>query len=1217
MNINVLTDFNISDFYCIILTEDKFIGVNMRTKKISLFIMIMVLGASAISVDSVFAGEIAREGVKIQTPNPVPYDTEKQELDIRANRETLAKAKYAMENKDYQSAVVYLSGYISEKPKRYEVYKMRGECFYALRQYSLAEKDFQTAVKLKTDDDKFVTGTKVFGAMVLGADKQDQYQNPELGNLYAELMYAQKAQNKPEYETSYQSAVQYNSHIYLPQPLKKDISKINCPQKYGKKLNAQGIDSFIYGAIDDISNKNFHEAMYKIQRVTSEFPRYYLGHYLTGVISVGLEQDQEAISSFETSLKYNPYDFESLASLGQIYYNEAEKTFSADSSKKSIDYFTKALKYNKNCHMYLYYIGLNHLLTGDLTQAISNFDMAIQTNPNDYNSIYYKSIAQYLNGDYSGTIAGAEKLLYRHVSNYNSVLYLKALAEYKTGDNQTALSDIEKIQQSVNDIYNSDIKKLSDKEKKLESYIFYLKSKIDNSANSSDLKKALENPIIAELSNYKQSQVADANFVVTSDDFEKQYDYIRTTFSDLGLSFTYLNPNYKVSTSATGSSMKISPKTVENEEIKGFDVVVKPAEKSDNEINLTEKSSEEMLAQDTIAKELAQKHVSVKSDDDVTELTKSTNPMDTLVNDNQTSIAKILASNSLPKTNQEESIYDNSISGMPVKEVYNTLDTPEMVEPKNKIAVVETTKDIEIITEDKTLDSPVEKVIEDVDSSDGYRIVAPVQKPAEQFTISYQNVEPKVEEIVSEPKENNISDEVKIITDDTQKSDDLPKSIVKSEYLSKDLLLNNESNTSTVSIVEDTDNEPKVVEKFANVDLDKYEIKKTAPEIKDTDEIIVYEPNNNLINKAQADFKNDISAVTSRNSLKSTYSYTEIQKDSASIIVKDEVKSPTANVIIPTPVANPTLEEPKSVQIPDEFVVTSKILDKDAAVEDSVKTEETNEAVKNILKVIDVEPQVEETIVTAPDTEIVLDTDSPIVNDTKKVKNKKLKKSKKTVAVNTVDDDLKPAITVIEDEKPIKKAKKEKIKPLKTENDTELTKESSERIVQKLLNEDSEKKVSKKHIKKQELLNDEQKADKKSFFDIFKKSENTKTSQDVASVNSDVETIVAEPEKENLFKRMFNKIRKTSTKKEVSEVTEVLEQSEVTVVEILEENPVKKIKKEKVKKEKVKNSDEEKSLIDVLLESKTDKLLKDAGITDEESVVPSHTEKKVIKSISR
>ena len=70
---------------------------------------------------------------------------------------------------------------------------MRGDAYYALRRYDLAEKDYQTAVDLKAEDDKFITNTKVITAAVLGADKNDQRQNPELGNLYAKLMYAQKA----------------------------------------------------------------------------------------------------------------------------------------------------------------------------------------------------------------------------------------------------------------------------------------------------------------------------------------------------------------------------------------------------------------------------------------------------------------------------------------------------------------------------------------------------------------------------------------------------------------------------------------------------------------------------------------------------------------------------------------------------------------------------------------------------------------------------------------------------------------------------------------------------------------------------------------------------------------------------------------------------------------------------------------------------------------
>lgn len=66
----------------------------------------------------------------------------------------------------------------------------------------------------------------------------------------------------------------------------------------------------------------------------------------------GLEQEQDAIVAFESALKANPYDFESFASLGQVYYSEAEKTFSKDAALKSIEYFNKALKYNPNCYIY-------------------------------------------------------------------------------------------------------------------------------------------------------------------------------------------------------------------------------------------------------------------------------------------------------------------------------------------------------------------------------------------------------------------------------------------------------------------------------------------------------------------------------------------------------------------------------------------------------------------------------------------------------------------------------------------------------------------------------------------------------------------------------------------------------------------------------------------------------------------------------------------------
>ena len=500
---------------------------------------------------------------------------------IKANKDTLSNAQDAINNKDFQTAITLLTGYINEKPKKYEAYKLRGDAYYALRRYNIAEKDYQSAIDLKTSDDKFMTNTKYVSAIVLGADKNEQRQNAELGDLYGALMYAQKAQNNPAYTTSYENAVKYNSHIYLPQPNKSEINKINCPQKYGKIINPQGIDTKIYGAISDIENGNYNEAVYKLQTVITEKPNYYLGHYLMGVALSELEKEDDAIKSFEKAISLNPYDFESYASLGRIYYSKAETKFSDSDAKKSIQYFNRALKLNKNCPTYYFYIGMNELQTGNTNVAIYNFDQALKINASDYNSSYYKLIAQYINGNYQDVVDGSTKLLLKHVSNYNSVLYLRALAYTKLNDTERALQDLNSIENNIEDIYNTDIKPASAREKSLESYTHYLKSEIQHSKGAgaaSDNTMAYSNPIINRLANaqkamepYEKSlqndiislddynkfesfystslpKLLESGAVITYEDIDNQYDYIRTTFADLGISFLYTDPTYKITT---------------------------------------------------------------------------------------------------------------------------------------------------------------------------------------------------------------------------------------------------------------------------------------------------------------------------------------------------------------------------------------------------------------------------------------------------------------------------------------------------------------------------------------------------------------------------------------------------------------------------------------------------------------------------------------------
>ena len=720
----------------------------MVNKKICALLVLMMMGTYTISQNSVYAEDTTSETTEVSV--------------IKGNKDAFEMAENLIGQKNYQEALKYLDAYISSKPKKYEAYKLRGDAYYALRRYNLAEKDYQTAIDLKTDDDKFVTGTKVFSAVVLGADKQEQLQNPELGNLYAKLMYAQKAQNKTSYESSYAKAVELNSHIYLPQPKKDEISQINCPQKYGKVFNPQGDDKFLYDAINDIENGNYRDSVFKSQYLITNYPDYYLGYYLNGVALAGMEQDEDAIVAFNNALKKNPYDFESLASLGQLYYAQAEKTFSVDDAKKSTEYFRQALKLNPNCNSYYFYIGLNDLLQGKVSSAIENFDSAIKLKSNDYNGQYYKIIAQYINGDYSSVISGAGKLLYRRVSNYNSVMYLKALAEYKQGQSDLALEDLEKIYNSTTDIYNSDVRYVSNKEKTLLGYCYYLKALIlaqKGMGTKSDMAEAYSNPIIAQLAatekmlntykpefvngkvsleDYKKFNNAynsavgllkQSNIVITQEDIDTQYDYIRTTFDDLGVTFVYKNPNYKISAIDNYVFKKYSSKlSVEDfqtlSEGVAEDEVLALRPKTNDTPVLTQQTSQEVLLGD----------------------------------EKTTSIAQILATQSLiPMAVPQELQHKvENIEPASIENAQHIENQPQNVqEPvisvaensSDKTEKIEETPESENIT--KTQEpQKIEK------SSESIKIVANEIKDSPDFTISY----PKEETEIKKLKENVIAE---------------------------------------------------------------------------------------------------------------------------------------------------------------------------------------------------------------------------------------------------------------------------------------------------------------------------------------------------------------------------------------------------------------------------------------------------------------------------
>lgn len=870
----------------------------------------LVLASILLSVVSINTFETAYSQEQIKT------EAEKiKEEDIKVNKETLEKAEEFIKQKNYQSALSYLNAYINSKPKKYQAYKLRGEVYYALRQYQSAIDDFQQAVDLKTEDDKFITGTKVISAVVLGADKKEQYQNPELGNLYGELMYAQKAVNNDLYEVSYKKALEYNSHMYLPFPKKEDISKINCPQKYGKTFNPQGIDAEIASVIDDIEKGTFVEAVYKLPKITSEYPDYYMGHYLTGVVMYGLEHNKEAIESFNRAIALNPNDFESFASLGKLYYTEAEKRFDSEYSKKSIEQFKKALDLNPNCNTYHYYIGLNSLLIGEYDTAIESFKKAIVIKNNDYNSKYYKAIAQYLQKDYNGTIEEATGLLYRRVSNYNSVLYLRALSNYRLKNYDSAIADIEKIHHNMDDIYNLDIKKLSQKEQTLESYLYYLQSKIarDNGLGAkSDLEKAYHNPLIALLDT-RSNDYEHSNYKLTSVDIDNQYDYLRTTFDNLGVSFVYQDSDYKIvrksgfvpETIATETTKDETDK-IENtsefaqtEQVLPTDEITAPNQtvtltddKAQNQAAVEPDTKLEQIAEVT-TEEIKQAQETVTTEEQ--DINTATTEEITTNKEEEESIPATVADVQQEEKELTQTATDNSTEEKEIISQENNEVSEKTIDPKaitdnvpdnTNIMVFDSDTIILNVEEEKTepkpqdylkeklselrTDTPDETKEEPAETSKN-TVIEPIKETVD-------TIEPEAKEVVEYTQEiiEQTTEKVKEITNNTEGNIKTPEQFEgnaeqvtneNTEAITEKPELRPAENMeleSKPNTVENVSKPLKVIvnEKHADVNLDEFDVKnKRVPELNNDDEVVFFEPES-FIKKAERKINENINQFT-------------------------------------------------------------------------------------------------------------------------------------------------------------------------------------------------------------------------------------------------------------------------------------------------------------------------------------------------------------------
>ena len=457
---------------------------------------------------------------------------------------------------------------------------------------------------------------------------------------------------------------------------------------------------------------------------------------------------------------------------------------------------------------------------------------------------------------------------------------MRALAQYKLGDKEKAIADLEKIQSGVEDIYNADVRIISAKEKTLQNYLYYLKSKLlqdEGYGVKADLMKALQNPIIAKLnqienvaSSYKSSMngeiislndyknfenfyknrlpqlLQQGGLTISLDDIDNQYDYIRTTFDDLGINFVYSNPDYKMTTTEDYVYKKYSSK-------------------------LTNEDRQTVLAQ--IPNVKTEPLVQVKP-----LLKATTSQMDMLPSDSQTSIAQILASQSLGAV--ITAAFDNNSVPQPKEDVV-------ALQPKPAISTELPPEVSEILNEDKQVikteekkdekheaqlhsdslviarqDSIIDGTSEDTTKDDSQEATMPDFPIDKEFSVDPKITPTKVvaDEIkrtqdftVSYPKEETVKVEKPI---EQQPVIETPKPVATPEVeKTEPIMVTAQDVTTKVAdsmeqpakpVEEVKKSEPvKIVEKHADINPKDFDlVHNQAPKIAETDEVIELAPEN-------------------------------------------------------------------------------------------------------------------------------------------------------------------------------------------------------------------------------------------------------------------------------------------------------------------------------------------------------------------------------------
>jgi tetratricopeptide (TPR) repeat protein len=105
-----------------------------------------------------------------------------------------------------------------------------------------------------------------------------------------------------------------------------------------------------------------------------------------------LEKYDEALTNFNSAIKYDPKLF-------LAYYNKAAILYTKKEFRKSIDAFYDALKRNELSHQSYYNIGNCYYMMVDLDSAIINYNICIKMKPEFKDAYFHRGLAYYFKKD--------------------------------------------------------------------------------------------------------------------------------------------------------------------------------------------------------------------------------------------------------------------------------------------------------------------------------------------------------------------------------------------------------------------------------------------------------------------------------------------------------------------------------------------------------------------------------------------------------------------------------------------------------------------------------------------------------------------------------------------------------------------------------------------------------------------------------------------------